>query len=176
MKSKKNKEEDLLMMEHEYNDLQEEVDEKTKLLSKLRKRYKAALAEIDDLERESLNEKAELLQSIRTLEIDLGFFKAIVDMLMNEHNLYKIKSKSSYDDEKSEWEIPPFVLKGKQISLPKLGMQKAKRFIEEEKENQVVDFQNSQQNDDYYNNSSSQTHSKIYQRSDQNKSHDGKRK
>lgn len=127
-------------MEHEYNDLQEEVSEKSKLLGELRKKYKAALVEIQDLESEHLNEKADLLETIRTLEIDFGFYKAVVDTLMNENNLYKIKSRSQYDDEKSEWEVPPFVLKGNQINLPKLGLQKAKRFIEEEKSNQVVDF------------------------------------
>lgn len=138
------------MMEHEYNDLQEEVNEKSQLLNKLRKRYKAALAEIQDLESEHLNEKAELLETIRTLEIDLGFFKAVVENLLNDHNLYKIKAKSSYDDETSKWDIPPFVLKGKQVSLPKLGLQKGKRFMEEEKENHVVDFQSSN-DEDYYN-------------------------
>jgi hypothetical protein len=136
----KRKDEDLLLIEHEYNDLQEEVNDKTKLLNKLRKKYKGALAEIQDLESEHYNEKAELLDTIRTMDIDLGFYKAIVDILLNESNLYKIKSKSAYDDEKQEWDIPPFVLKGKQVNLPKLGLQKAKRFIEEEKNNHIVEF------------------------------------
>lgn len=133
LEEQQRKEEDLLLMEHEYNDLQEEVSEKSKLLNQLRKRYKGALAEIQDLESEHLNEKADLLETIRTLEIDLGFFKAVVDTLMTENNIYKIKSKSQYDDEKAEWQVPPFVLKGKQLNLPKLGFQKAKQFIEEEK-------------------------------------------
>jgi hypothetical protein len=136
----KRKDEDLLLIEHEYNDLQEEVNDKTKLLNKLRKKYKGALAEIQDLDSEHYNEKAELLDTIRTMDIDLGFYKAIVDILLNESNLYKIKSKSAYDDEKQEWDIPPFVLKGKQVNLPKLGLQKAKRFIEEEKNNHIVEF------------------------------------
>jgi len=141
-------------MEHDYNDLQEEVNEKTKLLTQLRKRYKGALAEIQDLESEHLNEKAELLDTIRTLEIDFGFYKSVVDMLLNEGNLYKIKAKSQYDDEKSEWVIPPFVLKGNQINLPKLGLQKAMRFVEEEKNNQIVDFKTA--NNSYLNENSSQ--------------------
>ena len=143
----------MLLMEHDYNDLQEEVNEKSKLLNKLRKRYKGALAEIQDLEGEHYNEKADLLETIRTMEVDLGFYKAVVDMLMNANNLYKIKSKSSYNEEKSEWEVPPFILKGEQVNLPKLGLQKAQRFIEEEKNNQFVEFQNqnnvSEYSDDY---------------------------
>lgn len=139
-----------MLMEHEYNDLQEEVSEKSTLLSQLRKRYKGALAEIQDLESEHLNEKADLLETIRTLEIDFGFYKAVVDTLMSEGNLYKIKSRSQYDDEKSEWEVPPFVLKGKQINLPKLGLQKAKRFIEEEKLNHDVAFKESSGESDGY--------------------------
>lgn len=73
LEEQQKREEDLLMMEHEYNDLQEEVNEKTTLLNKLRKRYKGALAEIEDLESEHQDEKADLLESIRQLEIDLGF-------------------------------------------------------------------------------------------------------
>jgi hypothetical protein len=140
IEEQRKKEEDLLLMEHDYNDLQEEVTDKTKLLSKLRKRYKGALAEIQDLESEHLNEKSEYLDAIRRLEIDLSFYKTIVYMMMNENNLYKIKTRSNYDDETCEWEIPPFVLKGKQVNLPKLGLQKARQFIEEEKNNQIVDF------------------------------------
>jgi len=100
IEEQKKREEDFLMIEHEYQDLQEEVNDKSKLLNKLRKRYKGALAEIQDLEGEHYNEKADLLDTIRTMEVDLGFYKAIVDMLMNDHNLYKIKSKSSYNEEK----------------------------------------------------------------------------
>lgn len=149
VEEQKKKEEDLLLMEHDYNDLQTEVNEKTKLLSQLRKRYKGALSEIEDLESEHLNEKAELLEAIRTLEIDFGFYKKIVDMLLNDNNLYKIKSKSQYDDEKSEWNIPPFVLKGDQVNLPKLGVQKAMRFVEEEKQNKIVDFKSTNNFDEY---------------------------
>jgi len=150
IEEQKKKEEDLLLMEHGYNNLQEEATEKTKLLVKLRKRYKGALAEIQDLESEHLNEKSEYLDAIRKLEIDLSFYKEIVDMMMNENNLYKIKSRSLYDDEKAQWEIPPFVLKGKQVNLPKLGIQKAKRFIEEEKNKHIVEFkENYEDSDDF---------------------------
>ena len=151
-------------MEREYTNLEEEVNEKSKLLNKLRKRYKAALAEIQDLEGEHYNEKADLLETIRTMEVDLGFYKAIVDMLMNDNNLYKIKSKSSYNDEKNEWEVPPFILKGEQVNLPKLGLQKAQRFIEEEKNNQFVEFQNqnnSEYSDDYGQGNTSNSQFKI---------------
>lgn len=100
IEEQKKREEDFMMIEHEYQDLQEEVNDKSKLLNKIRKRYKGALTEIQDLEGEHYNEKADLLDTIRTMEVDLGFYKAIVDMLMNDHNLYKIKSKSSYNEEK----------------------------------------------------------------------------
>ena len=187
LEDQKQKEEDLLMMEHEYIDLQTEVNEKTKVLKKLRKRYKAALAEIQDLESEHLNEKAELLESIRQLEVDCGFYKAITDNLLNDHNLYKIKAKSQYNDETSEWVIPPFILKGKQISLPKLGLQKAKKFVEEEKSQQIVDFKetpspsfnlNNTQEDDYFNDGKGQdvARSAVYHRTNKKKSRDATRK
>lgn len=70
--------------------------------------------------------------------------------MMTEKNLYQIKTRSQYDDERSEWEIPPFVMKGKQLNLPKLGLQKAMKYIEEEKNSLVVDFKQSGQDSDDY--------------------------
>lgn len=166
----------MVFMEKDYNNLQEEVSDKTKLLNKLRKRYKAALAEIQDLEGEHYNEKADLLDTIRTMEVDLGFYKAIVDMMLNENNLYKIKSKSSYNDEKSEWEVPPFVMKDKQMNLPKLGLQKAMRYVEEEKKNQVIEFKNNgtEYSDDDFNEAAHQSQMKIRKKKKKNKGLRGK--
>ena len=52
------------MMEGEYKNIQDEMESKSKMVSKLRKRYKSALQEIKDLESEHQTNKEELLDSV----------------------------------------------------------------------------------------------------------------
>lgn len=137
MKEKKLKEEQLKREEElmtNFQDLQEEVDDKVKIVNKLRKRYTAALNEIKDLEEEHQTEKEDLLESIRNLERDLDFYKIIVNTLMKEEHLYKIKSKSRYDLENNKWTVPPFIFKAEEVNFPKLKINRIKELINNEKE------------------------------------------
>jgi len=72
-----------------------------------------------------------LLDSVRILEWDLDFYKQIVAMMLKDDQLYKIKSKSQFDDENNEWRIPIFLLKKGEIELPKLPAAKAKLLLDE---------------------------------------------
>ena len=40
-------------------------------------------------------------------------------MLLKDEEIAKLKLKSSYEDD--DWNIPPFVLKAKEMSLPKVN-------------------------------------------------------
>ena len=62
-------------MEGEYKSLQEAVEQKSKIISRLKGKYRAALSEIKDLEAEHQGNKEELLDSVRILERDLDFYK-----------------------------------------------------------------------------------------------------
>lgn len=46
--------------------------------------------------------------------------------------MYKVKDKTEWDEERGKWNIPPFIIKQKEVQLPKLG--NAKSFIDEELE------------------------------------------
>lgn len=128
-----------------FQDLQEEVDEKGKIANKLKKRYKAALSEIKDLEEEHQLEKSELLDSVRALERDLDFYKSVVETIMKEEELYKVKAKSKYDVEENKWTVPPFIFKAEEVSFPKLKMNRIKDLMNNEKENNIVEFENKSQ-------------------------------
>lgn len=52
--------------------------------------------------------------------------------------MYKVKEKTEWDEERRKWRLPPFIIKQKEVQLPKLG--NAKQFIQEELENQEVQF------------------------------------
>jgi kinesin family protein 3/17 len=121
-------------------DVQDAADEKGKLVLKLRKRYKAALNEIKDLDEEHQSEKSELLDSIRSLERDLDFYKSIVDILISENELYKIKAKSKYDVENNKWTVPPFTFKAQEVNFPKLNANRLRELVNDAKENNIVEF------------------------------------
>jgi len=39
-------------------------------------------------------------------------------MLIKDEEIAKIKLKSSYDDNFNDWIVPPFILRGKEVTLP----------------------------------------------------------
>ena len=41
-------------------------------------------------------------------------------MMMKDEEIAKIKIKSSYDDNIDDWNVPPFILKAKEVTLPSL--------------------------------------------------------
>ena len=57
---------------------------------------------------------------------------------MTDEQIYKIKSKTQWDEESRKWNLPPFIIKQKEIQLPTLG--NAKQFINDELENQNIEF------------------------------------
>ena len=60
-------EDEKLVLEEKYSSLNEEVTSKTRKLKKIWSKYQQAKAEIKDLEREFIDEKNELLESVRDL-------------------------------------------------------------------------------------------------------------
>jgi ABC-type Mn2+/Zn2+ transport system ATPase subunit len=87
---KMKKEEEMLMVEKDYQTLQEAVDDMRKLNKTLRIKYKSAIEEIKDLAEEHNDEKEELLETIRTLEKECGLFKSICHNLFNPPDLHKL--------------------------------------------------------------------------------------
>jgi hypothetical protein len=39
-------------------------------------------------------------------------------MLMKDDEVARIKSKSSYDDNLDDWQVPPFIFKAKELNFP----------------------------------------------------------
>jgi hypothetical protein len=65
----------------------------------------------------------------------LKFFKKIAKMLLKDEEIAKLKAKSSYEDD--DWMVPPFVLRQKEISLPKVN---ARGVMEQEKEERNMEI------------------------------------
>ena len=42
-------------------------------------------------------------------------------MLLKNDEIARLKTKSEYDDQLNDWNIPPFVLRAKEINFPKVN-------------------------------------------------------
>ena len=55
-------------------------------------------------------------------------------MLMKDEEIARLKTKSTYEDNINDWQIPPFILKAKEVTLPALK-KNGYDMMEQEKEN-----------------------------------------
>lgn len=133
----------MLLVEHKYKDAQEEADTLRDLVKKLRVKYKAALEEIQDLEREHEIQREDLFDTIRSQEKELKLLNKINDIMLTPQEFYKIKSKSDYNEDKMEWKVPMFIVKNKKVALPSVN---GKRAVETDKTNRDLHFENDAQN------------------------------
>lgn len=137
MLDKKKKEEDLLLVEKSYKSLQEEVEEQRKVIDILRTKYKQASSEVKDIEHEHQIQKEQLLDSIRDQDLDLKFFKKVTKMLLKDEEIAKLRLKSQYEDD--DWIVPAFLLKAKEISLPKVNGRAMMERDKEERDMEIPD-------------------------------------
>ena len=75
---------------------------------------------MNDIKEEYQNEKDVLLDEIREQSQEIDFYKRLVEIVMPEKDVDKIRKKTTWDDESNSWTIPLFVMQGKQVLLPKL--------------------------------------------------------
>jgi chromosome segregation ATPase len=107
---KRKKEEEMLLVERQYKNLQEEVDDMRNIIKKLREKYKSAQTEIEDLQRENQFSKEDLLETIRELDKDLKFANGVMKIAFTSMELDKIRTKSHWDENKTEWRVPIFYI------------------------------------------------------------------
>ena len=65
-------------------------------------------------------------------------------MLLKDEEIAKLKIKSKYDDGFDDWVIPPFILKGKEVTLPSLK-KNGYEVMEQEKENRDLAIKNEEE-------------------------------
>ena len=101
--------------------MQEEVEDCRKIIKKLRQKYKGVTNELKDIHQENAEKNEELLDTVREQAKELDFLNQMIGNLMTDEQIYKIKEKTEWDEEKRKWRLPAFIIKQKEIQLPKLG-------------------------------------------------------
>lgn len=93
------------------------------IMEKLRSKYKSSQAEIRDLTAEHQQQKAELLDIVRSQEKAVKFSNKAMGILLSENELYKLHQRSKWDEEKGEWLVPHFTFNPKagDIAFPSIN-------------------------------------------------------
>ena len=68
---------------------------------------------------------------------------------MNDEQMYKVKEKTQWDEDRRKWKLAPFIIKAKEVQFPKLN--NANEFIKEEQENNEIHFSGMDMNDNNHN-------------------------
>lgn len=90
-------------------------------MKKLRAKVKVLERDLKDNQHEQEGDREDLLNTIREQEKDLDFYQGVLAMLVTKNELYKIKDKVEFDFERNKWVVPPFLLKNKEVSFPKIS-------------------------------------------------------
>lgn len=113
----------MLTVEKNYKSLQEEVDSLREIIAKLRTRYKQAQQEIEDLQHEAQFSKEDLLSTIRQQDREVKFANKIMSILLSENEMYKIRQRAQWEENREDWKIPLFTFNPlqKDIQFPTIN-------------------------------------------------------
>lgn len=115
-------EDEKLVLEEKYSSLNEEVTSKTKKLKKIWSKYQQAKVEIKDLEHEFIDEKNELLESVRDLtkQLKLKIFvisKFIPPKYALLYDDVANGGRAVWDEAEERWKIPPLKIDEREIEF-----------------------------------------------------------
>eukprot|EP00347_Sterkiella_histriomuscorum_P004399 403360607 len=144
LEEKRKKEEEMLLVEKNYKNLQEEVEDMREIIKKLREKYKQSQQEIEDLHHESQYNKEDLLETIRSQDKDVKFANKVMAILLSENEMYKVKQRAQWDENRSDWKIPLFTFNAaqKDIQFPNINAQSRVNQMKDERDLQFDDDPN----------------------------------
>ena len=116
-----------------YDNLQDEIKAKNKVITQFEGQLKSAQSEIDDLQTEFERDREDYLETIRKQEQMIKLQQQILDKIQpcirrdcNYYNIDKIRSESSWDEDSGKWSIPELVIT--KTSLPTAGIMPGANF------------------------------------------------
>ena len=80
-------------------------------MKKLRQKLRVAQSELKDIHKENAERNEELLDTVREQAKELDFLNQVTSFLMTDEQMYKIKEKTEWDEERRKWRLPPFIIK-----------------------------------------------------------------
>ena len=130
---KETQEESLRFYERKYASVQDELQALRKSNRELLEKSANQKSEIDDLNREHEYEKENLLDTIRELEREIGFYEELSDMVFTKEEIIKIRGHTLWSENINHYKIPPFLFKDKEIKFPNLTYAQGIDLVENQK-------------------------------------------
>lgn len=100
--------------------MQSELDEKNKLIAKLRERIKYLESEIRDHRYENERDREDFTESIKDANKECKLYQGMIQMLLSNGEIKRITELSKYNEDNDDWRIIPFSFKDKKTSFPNI--------------------------------------------------------
>ena len=116
-----------------------EIQRLRKINKTLRRKYQEGNQEIKHLTKEHESGKNELLDIIRMQEKDIKFNERVVQIMLNDNDQYKLRERSTWDEDSREWTVPLFILHKMQdeVAFPTIG---AKARVNQARDEREIEF------------------------------------
>lgn len=101
-----------------FSNTQAEVEEKNKIINKLRKKLKYYESEIRDLKYENERDKEDMVGTIKELNKESKLYAGISKMILSENEIKRILEVSLWNEDNEEWKIKPFSFHDKKVNFP----------------------------------------------------------
>lgn len=88
------------------------------------------------MNKENDTNKTELLDIIRMQEKDIKFNEKVVQIMLTENDQYKLRERSTWDEDTRDWTVPLFLLHKMQdeVAFPTIGAKARVEQVREERE------------------------------------------
>ena len=120
IEEKVKEEENNLFNDKQYTNLQVEIEEKSKIIEKLRNKLKYLDSEIRDLRYENERDREDFTNAIKEMLKENKLFQGMIKIILSEGEIKRITELSKWNEENEEWKIQPFSFKDKALKLPTL--------------------------------------------------------
>jgi hypothetical protein len=129
---KREEENGLYIDNKQYNNMQTELEEKTKLIARLRAKVKSLTSEVGDFRYENERDREEFTNAIRDMYKENKLYHGMLRIMLSDGEIKRITELSRWSDENDEWKVQPFSFKDKSFKLPTIKNHQLNDFIENE--------------------------------------------
>lgn len=93
---------------------------------RLLNKYKSKKYELEDLDKELVEEKFEYLEQAREQNKEIKFLTKVLAEIMIPEDIDKLRHKSKWDDVTNSFDVPGYLMSGAKITIPRMPKKKSK--------------------------------------------------
>jgi hypothetical protein len=126
LEERRKEEEDNLLKEKDYANIQTELEDKNKIISKLKDKVIMLQMEVKDYKYENERDRSDFTETIKDLIKENKLYNGMLKIILSDNEIKKIIELSKYNEDNEEWYIQPFNFKEKNLKLPTIKKHQSK--------------------------------------------------